>query len=602
MGSLIRLFRLFSRRQRREFAVLVAGVMVMAFVEVVGIGSIGPFISLAMNPEQAPPRILTDAVSALGFSAGHGTLVVFSGAVVLLIVTVGNGLTTLMMYRLYRWSNMHTYQLGRRLLNQYVGQPYLFFVQHNSSELLKNVLTEVTQAINSGVRPFAEMVARGTVAVAIFVFLFIENATVAIVVLSVLGLSYGGVYQLMRTRLSAIGHRIRQHSLKRFKATQEGFSSIKLVKTMGLERMVDENFSAATYDFAQDETKKQVYSNLPRYFLETIVISLMVGTIMVLAGSGDSLTPYVSTAAVYAFASLRLMPALQVVLRSLSQIRAATPVIDNLIGDLTSPMDPEYRAAQSEQDDDQRDPLEFTREVVLDQVSFVYPETQEPALRGVSFTIRRGSTVAFVGQTGCGKTTLIDVLMGLLPYHGSITIDGAPLSDENRIRWRRRVGYVPQDVYLTDESIARNIAFGIDETRIDMERVQAVARVAQIDDFIRNSLTEGYRTEVGERGVRLSGGQVQRIGIARALYRNPEVIVFDEATSALDTRTEAAVMEGIRSMEGDKTIIMIAHRLSTVESADEIFLLDQGQIVASGPYHSLLQHSEDFQRLARSSS
>jgi ABC-type multidrug transport system fused ATPase/permease subunit len=291
-------------------------------------------------------------------------------------------------------------------------------------------------------------------------------------------------------------------------------------------------------------------------------------------------------------ATMRLLPSLQQIYFGMVTIRSAGPVLDVIVADFASsppPLpDPEPDAP----------PMKLERELALDGVSFAYDSTDRPTLQGVDLTIPARATVGIVGGTGAGKTTLVDLVLGLLsPASGAIRVDGTTLTPDNLRSWRGSIAYVPQTIFLTDDTIAANIAFGVPKAEIDMAAVEHAAQVAALHDFILSDLPAGYETRVGERGVRLSGGQRQRIGIARAMYRDPTLLIMDEATSALDNVTEREVMEAVQRIRGDKTIILIAHRLSTVRSCDTIFLMERGRLLAQGSYDTLLATSAVFRRM-----
>jgi ABC-type multidrug transport system fused ATPase/permease subunit len=285
------------------------------------------------------------------------------------------------------------------------------------------------------------------------------------------------------------------------------------------------------------------------------------------------------------------MPALQQTYSALTQLRYVTAALDDLHADLTS-LKPAGKLTSDQ-------PLPLKEEIRLDSMSYTYPNAAQPSLKGMSLRIKANTTVGLVGSTGCGKTTTVDVILGLLdPQEGSLLVDGQVIDDHNRRAWQRSLGYVPQQIYLADDTVAANIALGMDPKDISLEAVERAAKIANLHEFVVQDLSEGYQTTIGERGVRLSGGQRQRIGIARALYHNPQVLILDEATSALDNLTEQAVMEAVHNLGKEITIILIAHRLSTVKECDTIFLLDKGELKAQGSFDELMQTSEPFRAMA----
>jgi ABC-type multidrug transport system fused ATPase/permease subunit len=337
----------------------------------------------------------------------------------------------------------------------------------------------------------------------------------------------------------------------------------------------------------------QVISQLPRYALEAIAFGGMLLVVLYLMSKSGSFVNAMPIIALYAYAGYRLMPALQQIYGAMTQLRFAAPALDALHADLMSlqPMHP----------NPSQEAMAIQQAITLSNVQYRYPNSQQLALKNLSFTISARSIVGFVGATGSGKTTAVDVILGLLePQEGELKIDGQPITADNRRQWQRAIGYVPQQIYLADDSVAANIALGIPAKDIDQHAVERATKIANLHQFVVNDLPQGYATTVGERGVRLSGGQRQRIGIARALYHNPQVLIFDEATSALDNLTEQAVMEAVHNLGDEITIILIAHRLSTVKACDMIFLLEKGELKAQGTFEELIQANERFRAMAAS--
>jgi ATP-binding cassette, subfamily B, bacterial PglK len=331
---------------------------------------------------------------------------------------------------------------------------------------------------------------------------------------------------------------------------------------------------------------------VPRFALEAIAFGGMLLLILYLMARSGSFAGALPIIALYAFAGYRLMPALQQIYDAFTQLRFAGPALDALHQDLSS-----LQAADAQHGP--LSPLLLTQAIELNQVSYRYPNAPHPALKGIDLTIPAHSTVGFVGATGSGKTTMVDVILGLLePQEGHLSVDGLPITAAKRRQWQRAIGYVPQHIYLADDSVAANIAFGVNPKDIDPQAVERAAKIANLHEFVVNDLPQSYATTVGERGVRLSGGQRQRIGIARALYHNPQVLILDEATSALDNLTEQAVMEAVNNLGHDITIILIAHRLSTVRQCDQIYLLERGEVKAGGTYEELAASNQQFKAMA----
>jgi ABC-type multidrug transport system fused ATPase/permease subunit len=413
----------------------------------------------------------------------------------------------------------------------------------------------------------------------------------------VFGGAYGTVYAIVRRSQHRLGWEQFNNNGRRFMIAQEALSGIKDVKMLGREAELMRRFAEPSQRYSIAAAHNQIVSRIPRYALEMVAFGGILVILLITIRKGGDVTRLLPQLTLYAFAAYRLMPALNELFASVITMRFNTAALESLHNDLTD----RWRGGSSARHAVEEQPPAFdhTSDVLLELagVAFRYPGADRATIEDVSFTVRRRQVIGFVGATGAGKTTIVDLILGLLPpTDGEIRIEGVPLSEATSRQWRARCGYVPQDVFLSDDSIAANIAFGIPVSEVDVQAVHRAATTAQIHDFIKG-LNDGYETVVGERGVRLSGGQRQRIGIARALYHNPEVLVMDEATNALDSVTETAVIDTIHRLAHKKTLIVIAHRLSTVRDCDRIFLIDEGRIAAEGTFPELHQTSARFRAM-----
>jgi ABC-type multidrug transport system fused ATPase/permease subunit len=428
------------------------------------------------------------------------------------------------------------------------------------------------------------------------VFLVWLNPLVAAAAVGIIGGGYGLLYMILRARMRQLGRNRLRANTGRFKAANESFGAIKEIKVAGREKAFLDRYGAEAKRFADAMAAHQIIKNLPRHLVEIVGLGSVLLMVLLLVAVGYETTEVGPLVAVYIVAGHRLFPCFQRIYQGVSGLRADGPVVHALYTDLSDavggdhgPLDSVELVAK----------LPFTKAIELQDVTFAYPACEYPAIKGLSLKIPCGTSVAFVGETGAGKTTLADIIIGLLQCQkGRILVDGVELTDDNKRQWRANLGYVPQHIYLMDDSIARNIAFGVPDSKIDPAAVEWAARIANLHDFVINELPDGYNTVVGERGIRLSGGQRQRIGIARALYHDPELLVLDEATSALDNATEDAVQKAIDQAAEAKTLIIIAHRLSTVRNCDLVYVLKKGRIIAQGSYEDLLDGSPQFRALA----
>jgi ABC-type multidrug transport system fused ATPase/permease subunit len=370
---------------------------------------------------------------------------------------------------------------------------------------------------------------------------------------------------------------------------------VKDVKVAGLEGAMLGRFAGPAKRFARRQAASQVSSQLPRFALEIVAFGGMLAVVLYLVADSGKLQQALPVLSVYAFASYRLMPALQQVYVQMSNLRFAGPALVALHRDFDS-LSPEGHDNLALH---HLAPLGIQQVLQLEQVEYTYPKAPRAALNTLSLEIPARSTVGLVGATGSGKTTTVDIILGLLrPQGGQLMVDGKPITTDNVRSWQRTIGYVPQHIYLADDTVAGNIAFGLPPEQIDQDAVKRAARIANLHEFVMSDMPQGYTTRVGERGVRLSGGQRQRVGIARALYHDPDVLILDEATSALDNLTEQAVMEAVHNLGKRKTIILIAHRLTTVRECDQIFVLEKGRLVGQGTYSELIETNERFRAMA----
>lgn len=595
MYTINKLFALLTASERRRATFLMCMILLMAFIDVLGVASIMPFMALLANPELVNSNALVNTAFLFSHHLNVHTIDQFLlvlGVLVFALLLTSLIVKALTSYALTRFALMQECSIGKRLVEGYLHQPYSWFLNRHSADLGKTVLSEVQTVINSGMIPLMTLMAQSTVALALLVLLVIVDPLLAFTVGLVLGLSYVGIFATTSSWLKRLGHARVVANKERFTAVSEAFGAAKEVKAGGLEDVYVERFSNPAEIYAKGQATANAIGQLPRFALEAIAFGGMLLVVLYLISQNGSFVSAIPVIALYAFAGYRLMPALQQIYGAFTQLRFVGPALDALHNDLMSLNSTEFQKALP-------DPIPFCRSISLTQVGYRYPNTNKRALSGINLTIPACSTVGFVGATGSGKTTIVDIILGLLePQEGKIKVDGLSITSANCRQWQRVIGYVPQHVYLADDTVAANIAFGVNEREIDQQTVEDAARIANLHDFVVNDLPLGYATTVGDRGVRLSGGQRQRIGIARALYRNPKVLIMDEATSALDNLTEQAVMDAVNNIGHKITIILIAHRLSTVRQSDRIYFLEQGEVIAQGTFDEVTQSSDRFRAMA----
>ena len=600
MDVLRKLFSLLTRRERRNLYILFVAVLLMASLQVASVASIMPFLSVASDPSIIQENeYLRWAYSAFGFDDDRSFLIAL-GLGALLALVVSNVFIILTRWAMERYSWGRNHSLSRRLLRSYLYRPYEYFLTRNSSELGKNILEEVKEVTDQMLKPTLRGVAKAVVALFIVGFLVYFDPVVALMVTVVLGAAYGAIYLVVRSQLDERGEARVEANTKRYQFVGEAFGGIKEVKIQGKEEAFLNLYDDPSERYARNQALYRVIKKAPRYIIEMVAFGGIILIAVYLIAVRESLQQVIPVLGLYAFAGYRLLPALQEAFHGLASARFNIAALNKLHRDLKG-LAEARSSASGGADGTAAPPLLLEEELALREVSYTYPDADRPAIKNLSLAIPARSMVGFVGKTGSGKTTAVDLALGLLrPQEGEITIDGTPLRANNLRRWQQTLGYVPQHIYLSDDTVARNIAFGVPRDQIDMETVREAARRAHILDYVEQDLPNRWETVVGERGVKLSGGQRQRIGIARALYHDPSVLVFDEATSALDQSTEAGVMEAIYDLEGEQTILIISHRLSTVQRADNIFMLEEGRKVGEGSYDELLDKHAKFRSMALS--
>lgn len=578
-----KVIRLLAPRERRSFLLVLGASLLMGIIEIAGVGSIMPFIAVAANPETIfTTPLLKAAYEFFGFTGTRWFLAAL-GALMLAFVILRNAFSAFLMYIKVRFVQRCRHTLSTRLFTAYLGQKYSFFLGKNSYEFSKNIISEVTNVISGTITPMTELATYGIQILLLIVFLFTVDVASTAAIAAIILIIYSGIVFSTKRKLSKLG-------LERFnlmtllsRSTNEVFWGIKAAKISGTERVFLNTYMPNSRKFSKNTAAEEVIGTLPKYVLEAAGFSAIILFILFLTLRAEgNFSQVISSISLYAYAGYRLLPSVQQYFRSLTKLKYSAPATEKIIAEFSL-----EKNAETLPDPDLPH-MPFTRSVRLEDVWYTYPDKDTPVLKGISLEIPKNTVAGFCGQTGSGKTTTIDVILGLLiPQKGRLVVDGTEITDANRSAWQKNIGYVPQSVYLSNASIAENIAFGIPPDRIDREAVQRAAEMAQIDAFIRRELKDGYDTKVGERGVCLSGGQQQRIGIARALYTNPPVLVLDEATSALDGQTESDVMQAIDHLAGKKTVLIIAHRTGTLKKCSVIYRITDGRIEASGTYREL---------------
>jgi len=589
--TLRKILDLLTPHERKHAGLLLSMIMVMALLDMLGVASIMPFIAVLTNPDLVETNAILKTAYTASSNLGVDTpeqFLLLLGVLVFLLLLTSLAFKALTTFAQTRFALMHEYIVAKRLVDGFLHQPYSWFLNRHSADLGKTILSEVVTVVSGCITPLMTIMSQSAITLAILILLLLVDPLLAFIIGVVLGLAYASIFAVLSGWLKRLGQGRTKANRDRFVALSDAFGAAKEIKVGGLEKAFVERFSKPAEIYAKGNAAAKAIAQLPRFALEGVAFGGMLFVTLFLMARSGGFASAAPLLALYAFAGYRLMPALQQIYGAFSQLRFALPALDALHNDFISLQGKEIQSNNYA-------PLLLSHSIELTHVSYTYPNASYPALKDIDLKIPVRSSVGFVGTTGSGKTTTVDVILGLLePQGGCLSVDGQNIFDGNCSRWQRTVGYVPQTIYLADDSVSANIAFGENAKDIDQETVERVAKIANLHEFVVNNLPQGYDTKVGERGVRLSGGQRQRIGIARALYHDPQVLILDEATSALDIHTERAVMEAVHNLGNSITTILIAHRLSTVRQCDQICVFEDGVIVEKGTFDFLTQANTRF--------
>ncbi len=567
--SIRKIWQLLTSRERKGTVILFVLTFIGMGLETLGVGLVIPALAILTQADYAEKiSSIQPVVRALGHPTQE-TLVILGMIVLVTIYAIKALFLGFLAWRQNCFAFGVQAQLSLRLFTVYLSQPYTFHLQRNSAQLITNTINEVAMfggIVTKTMSIFSECL----VLLGISVLLLAAEPLGAVIVVSVLGFAGLGFHQLTRARFLRWGEARQYHERLRLQHLQQGLGAAKDIKLLGRESEFLEKYSIHNTQNARVGQLEQTLAALPRLWLELLAVGGLAALVFTMLAQGRELATILPTLGLFAAAAFRVLPSVNRILGAAQTFKYGLPVIDVLHAELRLPtMTAETRNSLK---------LPFERTLELNHVVFTYPGASNQSLKDISLTIASGESVGFIGASGAGKSTLVDVVLGLLtPDTGQVCVDGHDVQSNLR-HWQDQIGYVPQTIFLTDDTLRRNIAFGISDAQIDENSIRRAICAAQLDDYV-NGLPDGLDSVVGERGVRLSGGQRQRIGIARALYHDPAVLVLDEATSALDTETERGVIEAVRALQGTKTVIIVAHRLSTVKYCGRIYKLENGQVI-----------------------
>ena len=561
-----------DRKQKIHLGILLVIILIGAFVELLGVSAVMPLINVAMKPELMDEKWYCVLISKYTGVTDASQMIVYLAAVLIGIYILKNVYVTMMYSLQYRFIFNNQQRLSVRMMKSYMQQDYLFHVSKNVAEFQRNITSDVngffTVALN-----VLQFLAEFSVSAVLVIFLLVQDWVSTLAVASLLFLFMGFFTIFFRKVLVKIGEESRQANVLVTKWLFQAFSGIKEIKVANKEQFFITNYDQNYKDCARVQRQQSILTYLPKPVMETVCIcSLMLAMIIKIIVVKSDITSFVTTLSVFAVAAFRMLPSFNKITSYISGMMFNKPAIDSVYRDLR---EIEQLMAQKAADHGEAVKATFRHAICFDGVSFRYPKSDQWILKNASLAIQKNTSVALIGASGAGKTTAADLVLGILePQEGAITIDGMNIN-KCMESWHENIGYIPQTIYLMDDTIRTNIAFGVPESEIDDTAIENALREAQLDQFV-HSLPDRLDTMIGDRGVKLSGGQRQRIGIARALYRNPDVLILDEATSALDNETEKEVMEAVDGLHGTRTLIVIAHRLSTIKKCDKIYEVGNG--------------------------
>ena len=587
---LIRLWHHLSRHRQRQFGLLLILMLVSAFAEVVSLGAVLPFLSILISPERVFDYPVVASVARSWNITSADQLLLPLTVVFATMAVIAGVIRIFLLWVSTRFAYTSGSDLSIKLYRHTLYQPYPIHLSRNSSAIISGI-GKVDATVNV-LAMVLTLISSIVLLVAILLALVIIDPAVAPITIIGFGVSYGSITWLSRRRLRRNSHCVAYERTQVIKALQEGLGGIRDVLLDGTQPVYCDVYRQADYRLRQALGNSSFIGGSPRFAMEALGIVLISTLAYGLSHQAGGVATAIPVLGALVLGAQRLLPALHQSFNAWAIITSSHASLADTIELLDQPLPAELIQSAPMA-------LPFQDAIRFKAVRFRYSSDAPWVLDDLNLTIPKGARVGFVGSTGSGKSTILDLLMGLLPpTEGVLLVDGRPISGNHVRAWQRTIAHVPQNIYLADISLAENIAFGVPREAIDLEKVQQAARQAQIANFIE-SRSEGYNALVGERGIRLSGGQRQRIGIARALYKQASVLVFDEATSALDNVTEQSVMDAIEDLNRDLTILLVAHRLTTVQHCDTIVELEHGRIVMQGSYEQLLERSQSFRSMAR---
>lgn len=590
MNQFLSKFLYVTKGRYQALIYLIFVFLLMAMLELISLGMVGPFIAIATNQSIIHENYWTNLLfKQLNFGSDRQFLLGL-GFAVILIFYIKSFVSFSAQKSVFDFGFKLQAELMAKLLHSYLAAPYTYHLNKNSSTIIKSIIHETSAFCTELTMPLLTCISNGIVITALLILLIKTDAMAMVIILGILIIAMT-LFHFSKDKLSRWGKEFSESQTEMIQTISHSLGGLKETRVIGCENYFENQMQLATKKYKSSASNAIGFSNLPRYIIEAFLITFLIGFsilyVVVNQNRTENLTSILGT---FAIASIRLLPAVGNLFSAINGIKYKSYALDNLYADLKEldNLDQEQidRSLNRQLNSDRKS-LSFNNEMRIEKVKYQYPQANRLALNEISLTLKKGESIGLIGKSGSGKTTLVDVILGLLQSEsGDIKVDGESIYTNLR-SWQNTIGYVPQSIFLIDDTLERNIAFGVQDGAIDRVRLNNAIQSAQLVDLVEQ-LPHGTQTTIGERGIMLSGGQRQRIGIARALYHEREILVFDEATAALDNETEALVTESMKALSGKKTMIIIAHRLSTLEHCDRIYQLENGKIIRVGSYEEVV--------------
>ncbi len=581
---------LFEKSEKIDLIYQLILMFFVAIIDAVGVASIMPFISSISDPKVI---LSNEWLKSIYFEFNFKSVLsfqIFLGIFFFAFFVFSICFKAFASYQQLKFTSIREFFISVKIMERFFAQPYVWFLNRHTSELGNSILSEVNQVVSTAILPLLNFISQLLISLFLFGLILLVNWKLAVIISIVLCCSYYFIFYILKKYVSVLGNlRVKTNS-NRFAIVNESFSGIKELKIFGYEKTYLSLFSKYAKKYALANSKIQAIVQLPRFAIEGLAFGGLILVFLFLLNLKSDFRAAFPIVVLFSMAGYRLLPALQQVYANLILLRSSDACLNLIYNHLNLPQNIIDNKFVSNN-------IIFNDCIKLENVTFSYPNSKRLIINNISINIKALTTVGIIGESGSGKTTILDLILGLLkPNSGILSIDNSVINDFNLEGYQKNIGYVPQQIYLTDNTIASNIAFGVNFKEIDYDQVIKVSKIVNLHDFIVSRLPDAYDTKVGERGVRFSGGQRQRIAIARALYHNPSILILDEATSALDNISEKILMEAINILSGKLTVIIVAHRLSTIKKCDKIYVIESGKVVAEGSYEYLLNTNYNFNK------